>query len=501
MAEMISRLPKGFTPVGEAPVSNNSALPAGFNLVGEPPSALDQIGAGIKGAIAAAATGGQNIYNTARKVLTLPGNILKNEVGLGYIPSLPASKQNFYNTLNVPQYARTGAPGFMEKMIQYSPTLVPSIEGAASPVVANELGIIPAIKAGYKNAVNDLTPRVANVAQQAALGGALSQNPSEGAKTFGLTQGAIEAANPVLRALMLPLHGAANLVNPVGAAKTFGKGLQTIYNTTKDSVSKAYSYMNPYKGELISNPESLIDPELKKYFPLSVKRKANTFLDNPTLDNAHQLQSDMYTTSQKINPNTFDDLDKINALSTSREPLLDAITSKLHEKDPVAALNYNHGRYLNAAQLKPLTPTPFFQNAAEGEIETDDPNQIIREYEKAFPTKSSIPNNYLTSGVEGLNKRIGFGHAAQYGVPMAIGAAIGHAGGGTGLDTLMGAGGGGMFARFEEAPIIKNMLQNKTLHGALGAAGKTARKISRFAVPLIAGQSQNALNNINSKNK
>lgn len=496
---MRSQIPAGFAP------ATLSAVPPGFSPAIPPvasvptaPSALSQMGAGLRGGIAAAATGGQDIYNNVRNILLKLGAPINKAAGLNF-SGLPASTTNMYNALNVPAYAQKGASGIMEKMIQYAPAMGSGFEGAES-VISSEFGILPKLKALYTNAINDLSPRIANIGQQAAIGGALSQNPGQGAENFGTTQAVIESANPLLRLGMAPLHMAAELVHPSQAAQIFTNGLKNVYQNVAAKVKNAYSFMNPYKNELIDNPNNLIDSELTKYFPLNIKRKVAAFVASPTIENAHQLQSDMFTTANQVNPNTFDDLDKINALQSSREPLLNAITTKLSEKDPVAALNYNQGRYLVRNELAPLTPTPYFHNLANGEITGDDPQEIVRQYKKAFPTKSSLPNNYLSQTVPKLSQKTGMGQFAQYMLPMGLAAGLSHLGDLSGVGSGMTLAGSGAFARWAELPIVKNMLQNEALHHGLGKLGNIGRKVSAIVGPTIAAENTNSLNNMSQNN-
>jgi hypothetical protein len=498
--EAMRSIPPGYQLVSSIPSQTASeAVPPGFvavNSVVAPsgPSDLSKLWAGTKGAVAAAATGGQDIYNTLRHA-TLGNALLPTVANI-----IPASHQNFYNTLNVPQYARNGITGDAEKVIQYLPTLVPSLEsGEGESAIAS--GAWPKIKSMAHNTLNYFTPRAANVAQQAGIGGALSSNPTQGAESFGIGQGIVEGANPLLRTVMSPFHGVANLANPVNLAKSFGEGLRNVVSNVKGQVEKMYAPMHALgDNTLTDDPDSLIDPENEKLFPLKIRRKLNTFRANPTIENGHQLQSDMFTVGNKINPLTFADQDTKDALDNSRVPILNAISTRLNSLSPSAGDAYNQGRYIHATVLKKLTPTPFFDNIADGELDSENPEELVREYKKAFPLKSDHPNNYLTENIAHLKNRMGVGKALQYLGPMGIGAMMGHAGGGSLGDVIGGAAGGGAFARFEEAPIIKNLLQNEGLHNALGGLGKIGRKVSRVTIPVIASQSANSLNNIPQKN-
>jgi hypothetical protein len=484
--------------VNSSIVSDPGEISAYNKLFSAPssPSDLSQLAAGLKGAIAAAATGGQNIYNNVRGAL----QILGKGIGNNQPSILPASTSNFYNTLNVPAYARTGLPGFAENMIQYAPSMVNPIEGAETQL-PTDFGWGPKIKAAYSNMIKDLKPRIANIGQQASIGSALSQNPLQGAKAFGGTQAVMEGLNPALRSVMWPLHAAGELVHPMKAASIFTNGLRNVYQNVLQKVKNEYSWMNPYSDQKFENPENLISPENAQEFKGENLKGYKLFLKNPTIGSAHKFQSDLGNYASSMDPLTEPDRVTQHHLLSARNELLEHITNKLNSLDPVAGLHYNQGRYLAKTQLYPLAPEGFFHNLATGEIEGDDPNKIVKQYKKAFPKKSDEPNNYLSQNVPILSQKTGLGHLMQYALPMGAGV----------LSTVLGAphvdpmhlgmdlgglGMGGAFARWAEIPIVKNMLQNQHLHEFLGKGNKFGRKISRFSTPAIATQFTNSLNNM-----
>ena len=489
-------LPIGFVPVTSlSPSANQNGLPEGFIPVGNNPSPIGAnptvtkllegisplanpaISKYIPGMVAGVGTGLQNIYNNASP-------IINKTIG----SNLQPSNTNLYNALSVPPQDQQGFGNFLNKSAQYSPLLL-------APEFAPEIGEASlAAKIGAP---------IARTTAQGTLGGLLSQNPKQGMETFGGIQGVLESVSPLARLALLPFHGVANLVNPINAAKSFGEGLQNEVANVKAQEQVLYAPMHQFEDQpLTDNPDSLINPKYEKHFSLPIEISLENFRENPTIGNAHKLQSDMFTVGNKITPKTNADISVKYAFEHSRTPILNAISNKLNSLSPLAGDAYDQGREMHATVLKKLIPTPFFDNVANDEIDSSDPNQIVKEYKKAFPKKSSIPNNYLTTGVNNLKNKIGMGRFLQYAGPMAIGSAMAHFGGsGIGGDigggALGGAIGGGMFARFEESPIIKNMLQNEGLHNSLQNMGSSIRTGLRYAVPPIAG---NSLNNIPQSN-
>lgn len=483
MSRMPSKLPAGFMPVGETVIK--SSLPAGFNLVDEntvipvqnshplatkilnlaskglSPLGQNPIAKYVPGMAAGLSTGAENVYNN---LAGLSNRFINTK--------LPIVNTNLYKTFGVPQSDQQGFGNFLNKTAQYAPLMF-------APELAPEEGAGIVAKA--------ISP-IGNIANQAAGGALLSQNPVESGKVFGGIQAGIESVSPAVRLALAPLHGAANLINPVNSAKSFGEGLRNEVNKVKGQEQMLYAPMHAMGNQILTdNPESLFDPEDRKLFPLKIRRKLNTFLDNPTIENGHQLQSDMFTVGNKINPLTYGDEDIKNALDDSRKPILNAISNKLNSLEPMAGNSYDLGRDIHRNVLQKLIPTPFFDNLANGEIDANDPNEIVKEYKKAFPTKSSVPNNFLTDGVTNLSNKIGMGKFLQYAIPMTAGAGIAHLGGAGLIGDVLGAGGGGMFARFEESPMIKNMLQNEGLHNTLQNLGRGSRNVLRYAVPSVAG--------------
>jgi hypothetical protein len=349
----------------------------------------------------------------------------------------------------------------------------------ASP--AGELGVAGKAISAIPKAGEFLAGAASRIAPQAALGAISSENPEAGAKHAALIQAALEA-------LPLPFKGAkafAEAVNPVEYA---GKELEKIrggLRSSEQAEKEAYKPFNEIAGQYkFKKPENYNEvlEESKEYFTPYIKKLNEKFQEQPTLANAHKLQSQMFTDIKKLSKGEGQGvLDKIQGINTAREALNKDVYGVLRHIDKDVAKSYKEGARIHREEIQPHYSNPELAKLITGEIDKLKPGRLQRAITKA-KEENKIPEGHpLRKSLEDVTAKLNQGKALQYGLPTLAGAALGHFGGyhgalplglGAGLGAYAGHG-AGKIAELIQNPEVANLLTK------LAGWGKRAQPIVR----------------------
>lgn len=304
----------------------------------------------------------------------------------------------------------------------------------------------PAGKSALLNALG-------RTALQGGWGAVSNENPAEGAKEFGGIQAIMEA-------LHIPAKGLgwlAEQYNPLKYAKGKIENIADLFRQAKGEQKKAYSHMDPYKDTTISaDPNSLFNPDDIQHFSPAVKKVQKIFLADPTLGNAHRLQSQMFSSMSKIKATDQAGTFAKEAMQDSRETLQNLIKSHLNSLDMNAAEQYEKGRAITRDTLAPLQSTPTLRKITRGRITDLTPKQLASTIQRGYESEKINPGHALMKHLTELQNRMARGQTLQNIIPPAMGGLLG------GLGGSMGALGGAAFGKYT-APTITAISQNPWL--------------------------------------
>lgn len=260
-----------------------------------------------------------------------------------------------------------------------------------------------------------------------------AENPED--KVGGLEKGAgMSLAFDAIPGALKGLGKAAEFLNP---QKFTTKLAESIKNSYEGSVKKAANEYNPVLEKLgnekilENNPTNeylnLDKSMVKNYFSPDLKKMQEKFLTSPTLQNAHDLQSQLYTRISKLSskkPEAFT-ANTIEALSQARDALRKDMVSFLKEKNPELADKYLKGTDIFRKEVAPFRDNPTVFKLATGKKQSIEPQQLEKSLIAVKENKQLPESHYLSQALEQLSKKISRGKAAQTIIPMVAGGVAG----------------------------------------------------------------------------
>jgi len=322
---------------------------------------------------------------------------------------------------------------------------------------------------------------LSRIAGQTGWGALTNQNAGEGAKEYGATQGGLEL-------LSAPFKGVSKLAEMVNPREYAGKIAEQIRNLAQAGKAEADPYYQParkyFDNNVTPTPKKYLEfsKEDRAYFNAPTKKAYNDFVADPTLGNLHNFQSAMGAQPD---------------LGQWREGIKNKIAGFL-KQDPKALEDYKKGSDIMRDKYYPYVSTDELRDIAEHKnpIKERDPNALAKGLKNAPIVENSgkalEPSNHPLVGFnQNMQDALNKGQLAQYGIPMTVGALLGHAVNPTlgslmghnvdpMLATLAGIGAGGIFGKYTEPtllrqaqnPMLKSYLNNIRL--ALQGAGRGA---------------------------
>jgi len=312
---------------------------------------------------------------------------------------------------------------------------------------------------------------LSRIAGQTGWGALTSNDSAEGAKQFGLTQSALEGVNAPVRAI----GSLAEAINPRKFAGKIAEEIRNLANKGLSEGEKEYAPVHAkYDTNLITTmPKDYLGfhPEDTQYFKPEVNRAFRDFKAEPTFENLHALQSVM---------------GKYPELKPLRDSVKQKIQSYLSQDKPMLN-SYNRGSDILKEKYYPYVSTNELKDIVEHErpITEHDPAALSKGLKTAPVVenagKALLPGSHPLVGLsKAVQDKLNQGQLLQYGVPMTLGAAIGH-----GIDPVLGAlsgiSAGSIFGKYAEPQLLKQA-QNPALRAHLENLRKVLQGAGRTAV-------------------
>lgn len=398
-------------------------------------------------------------------ILNVPSNMARGAANLGWIGRDTANavpRQQDYDFSEMLKLPGTTGDKIVQSLVKNAPAVaLPEVKG---------IGYLP--------------QAASRIMGQGIWGGLMNEkNPHEGLKEFAGTQAAMEA-------LGLPFRGlgqVAEWINPLKYTKNSISDIKGGFENAVKEQKAAYKPVTDQYGDtwMSVTPEKYLGfgKSETKYFTPEVKKLYGDFIDEPTFNNLHALQSQMGKDWARMSTNPG----KINTAQTlnmARQSLNQKITNFLSQ-DANALAQYQKGAEITKNQVAPYLSTPTLRKIAAGKIDSMSPAQLANAIAKGTQKEvGGIPEMHPLNELLGkLTNRTNIGQSIQNALPIALGG-LGAMGGNMihpGLGTLAGAGGAAAAAKYL-APSALNLAQNpfivKLLQGyvnpAIQGAGREA---------------------------
>jgi hypothetical protein len=312
------------------------------------------------------------------------------------------------------------------------------------------IGAAPLIGKGAQWLGKEGIPAVTKRLAGSSIFGA-AQEPEDRLKGAGegLKNGAIGEA------LTLPFHAIgkiAEVTNPVKYSAKEAEKIRGEYQAAKIKQAEAYAPVTAKYGEswLTPKPESFLgfnQGEIK-YFTPEVKKVYKDFLDEPSFQNLHNLQSQMGKDAARISTSG----NKINTsqtLTAARDRINEKISAFL-KKDPKMHEFYEKGRTITREEVSPFTSNPTLAKISQGLNTHPSPEQLHKAITKSAQKMgrmeggkaiSALPeSHYLAKALEKLGKKMSNADLVKSILPI-VGGAGGGLIGGAPLGAALGLGG------------------------------------------------------------
>ena len=244
------------------------------------------------------------------------------------------------------------------------------------------------------------------------------------------------ALNALLEGATWPLRGAARLgelFNPINFTKNKLEAIKSDYQAARVAERAQYQpVMNRYGDSPIDLKKNnqFIDA-FKEYsddLGTNVNKMQKKYIKEPTIQNAHNLQSQMFSEIKTLSKNKMPDaltLDRLNALKTTRNALNEDLIGSLKSMDENAADMYNLGRAIHREKVSPNFSSPTLANIVEGEVNEISPGSLSRSISNVIKKGGMPAEHSLRNHLAELDNAISRGRALQIAIPTLTGAAVG----------------------------------------------------------------------------
>lgn len=283
-----------------------------------------------------------------------------------------------------------------------------------------------------------------------ALGGAL-EDPNDrlqGAENGALLAGAGESIPLALKGI----HHAAEFINPQHFTNKLAASIKGTYENSKAEAKKYYASVLDHLGqEKINSKQSLNHyTEWNKKNSLTaydskLKDLHQDFINNPTFEKAHQLQSQLGAKSSQLSISKHKDIHTYNAiaeLKQARLALQSDISNFLQQKNNDVLNQYQHASNFYKNTVIPYHAEPFISKIAAGDVKTSTPKKLSHAL-TTLTEKEALPaHHYLHQALEGLNSKINRGKMSSQLASLVTGAGLGEMSYPGGLGALGGLMGG-----------------------------------------------------------
>lgn len=272
---------------------------------------------------------------------------------------------------------------------------------------------------------------------------------------------------------------AAEMFNPTEYAAQKGNQIKNEFENAQAIQKGAYnSVFNKYGDSLVTlTPNRYLgftNRQIARFTP-EIKQSYKDFQNSPTLQNLHNLQSQMGKDYRKISDNT-NLINKSQTIKKTRDMVKNKIQSSLSfDKD--ALNNYNHGSDLTRDLVEPYRSNDILKDMVNGVKKEYQPTDTANAIRKGIQTGDIPAGHALVNHLHDLDKMTNFGNLAQDVIPPAIGAIAGNklysGGGGMLAGALSGAGLNHYFSdkliRIAKNPLVNGVMSKyvkPTYYGA-----------------------------------
>jgi hypothetical protein len=225
----------------------------------------------------------------------------------------------------------------------------------------------------------------------------------------GIVGGAAKGLGKVT-GFMQPQAQAKTILEDLGGGKTLNQNAKSLTSDIQDAyraqkgISKAkYEGVLDQVGDKNIYGDEYLDlpSEARNNFTYAAKKSDNAFLDNPTFENAHKLQSALGKETAKLTPLDTNAPDKRDAMTDARNAIKNDIADFLQKRkgDDNLGAQYAdasaHYRDRVIPFIKKIDPqTPSLANIATGKIE--DPRNVVGTFKHPNPKMMDLLNSLGT---------------------------------------------------------------------------------------------------------
>lgn len=279
-----------------------------------------------------------------------------------------------------------------------------------------------------------------------SMAGAL-ENPHDrlqGAEKGALLAGLGESVPFALKGI----HRAAEFIHPQGFTNKLVASIKNAYESSKAEAKKQYgSVLDTIGGEKINGQ---IYPQLHQdvltAYDTKLKELHQDFIEHPSLEKAHQLQSQLGSKVGQLSSSKHVDIHTHNAiadLKQARSALQTDMTNYLQQVRPDLFNQYQKATHFYKNTIIPYQSENFISKIAQGDVKTSTPKKLNHVL-TALSEKELLPSDhYLQTAHKQLDSKINRGKMTSHLASLLAGAGLGeltHPGGFGALGGLVGGG-------------------------------------------------------------
>lgn len=278
------------------------------------------------------------------------------------------------------------------------------------------------------------------------LGGAL-ENPHD--RLQGAENGALLASTGESIPLTLKgIHHAAEFINPQHFTNKLIYSIKKAYESSKAEAKGKYgSVLGTIGSEKIN---SQIYPQLHQdvltAYDAKLKDLHQDFINNPSLEKAHQLQSQLGSKVGQLSSSKQFDIHTHNAithLKQARTALQTDMNSFLQQSYPNLFNPYQKATQFYKNTVIPYHSENFIAKIAQGDIKTSTPKKLGNVLSSLFEKESLPSDHYLQTAHKQLDSKINRGKMTSQLASLLAGAGLGKLAHPGSIGVLSGLVGGG----------------------------------------------------------
>lgn len=279
-----------------------------------------------------------------------------------------------------------------------------------------------------------------------SIAGAL-ENPDDrmqGAAKGALWSGVSESIPLTLKGI----HQAAEFIHPQAFTNKLVASIKNAYENSKAEAKKQYGFVLGTIGSEKINGQTYpeLHPDILTAFDTKLKDLHQDFINNPSLEKAHQLQSQLGSKLGQLSQSKHIDIHTHNAiahLKQVRTVLQTDINSFLQQTYPDLFNQYQKATQFYKNTVIPYHSENFISKIAQGDIKTSTPKKLGNVL-TTLSEKASLPtDHYLQTAHTQLDNKTNRGKMTSQLASLLAGAGLGemaHPGGFGALGGLVGGG-------------------------------------------------------------